>query len=71
MPRIRKLYDLTRRTLYGTNKTDLARQTGMTRATIYHRVEHPERTTLQELAWIVKARGLTTEEVMMILDDLA
>ena len=71
MPRIRKLYDLTRRTLYGTNKTELARETGMTRGTIYQRIAHPEKTTAQEMARIVKVRGLTSEEVMMILKDLA
>ena len=71
MPRIRRLYDLTRRTLYDANKAELSRLTGMTRSTIYNRIEHPEQTTAQELARIVKAKGLTTEEVMMVLKDLA
>lgn len=69
--RMKRKYEFTRRLLYGTNKAELSRLTGMTRSTIYNRIEHPEQTTAQELARIVKAKGLTTEEVMMVLKDLA
>ena len=69
MPRIRRLYDLTRRMLYGTNMSKLSRDTGIQRQTLYNRRDRPDKTTLSELAQIVKARGLTAEEVMLILKD--
>lgn len=60
-----------RRILYSGKKKDLAEVTGLSYRTIFNRQREPEKTTIQELACIAKAKGLTGAEVMEVLDDLA
>ena len=64
-------YLTAQRILYSGNKAELSRQTGINLRTIFNRREHPEKTTIQELAYIAKARGLGIAEVIEILEDLA
>ena len=64
-------YLTAQRILYGGNKQELSRQTGIALRTLFNRQNSPEKTTIQELAYIAKARGLSGAEVMEILEDLA
>ena len=73
MSRPRDRYPITRRILYKDtdNKTKLAKKTGIGLRTLYNREEKPWNTTAKELALIAKEKGLTTEEIMLILNELA
>ena len=62
-------YLTARRILYSGNKNELSRRTGMNRRTIANRQNHPEKTTVQELAWIMKEKGLGVAEVIEVLED--
>lgn len=71
MPKLRDHYKTTKRILYGKGKTDLAARTGICLRTLYNREKEPEKTTARELALIAKEKGLSTEEIMLVLNELA
>ena len=64
-------YLTAQRILYSGNKAELSRQTGINLRTIFNRREHPEKTTVRELALIAKVKHMSATSVMEILEDLA
>lgn len=57
--------------LYGGNKAELSRLTGINVRTLFNRRKHPEKTTVRELALIAKVKHMSATSVMEILEDLA
>ena len=53
--------------LFRGNKSDLERQTGIKRRTLYDRIEKPENIKLSELGQLVKANELTDEQIAHIV----
>lgn len=49
------------------NKSDLERQTGINRRTLYDRIEKPGNIKLSELGQLVKANELTDEQIAHIV----
>lgn len=53
--------------LFRGNKSDLERQTGIKRRTLYDRIEKPGNIKLSELGQLVKANDLTDEQIIKIV----
>ena len=53
--------------LFRGNKSDLERQTGIKRRTLYDRIEKPGNIKLSELGQLVKANELTDEQIAHIV----
>ena len=71
MPRIRKPHDTTRRILFGKGKAQIERETGITARTQLNWERDPTTMNAQGMARIIKARGLSEDEIMLVLKDLA
>lgn len=71
MPRIRKPHDITRRILFGKGKAQIERETGITARTQLNWERDPTTMNAQGMARIIKARGLSEDEIMLVLKDLA
>lgn len=71
MPKIRQPHDTTRRILFGKGKAAIERETGITARTQLNWEHDPTTMNAQGMARIIKARGLSDEEIMLILKDLA
>lgn len=68
MPRIRTPASITARYLYSGNQSDLERQTGIIRRTLWNRRnKDPGATTLREFGALIKANGLDDEEILEIV----
>lgn len=67
MPRIRTPASLTSGYLYSGNQSELERETGILRRTLYNRRIRPGKTTLEELGPLVKALNLDDEEILKIV----
>lgn len=53
--------------LFRGNKSDLERQTGIKRRTLYDRIEKPGNIKLSELGQLVKMNDLTDEQIVKIV----
>lgn len=71
MPRTRQQHDTTRRILFGKGKAEIERETGITARTQLNWERDPTTMNAQGMARIMKARGLSEDEIMLILKDLA
>ena len=69
MPKLRTPDETARRLLYGGNKTSLIRNTGISKGTLYNRIERPGKTTLDELAELVREQALTAEELYQLVTE--
>ena len=71
MPRTRQPHDTTRRILFGKGKAAIEKATGITVRTQQNWERDPTTMKAQGMARIIKARGLSDEEIMLVLKDLA
>lgn len=71
MPRTRQPHDIIRRILFGKGKKEIERETGITSRTQLNWERDPTTMNAQGMARIMKARGLSEDEIMLILKDLA
>ncbi len=53
--------------LFRGNKSDLERQTGIKRRTLYDRIEKPGNIKLSELGQLVKMNDLTDEQIVKLI----
>lgn len=67
MPRIRTPATITEWYLFRCKKSEVMRQTGMTRGTLYNRIDKPGNIKLSELGQLVKANELTDEQIAHIV----
>lgn len=71
MPKTKQQFDTTRRILFGKDKTKVEKATGIRARTQLNWERHPETMKARGMAMIIKARGLSDEEIMLVLKDLA
>lgn len=71
MPRTRQPHDIIRRILFGKGKKEIERETGIIVRTQQNWEKDPTTMNAQGMARIIKARGLSDEEIMLVLKDLA
>lgn len=57
----------TRWYLFRCNKAEAVRKTGITRGTLYNRIDHPGDVKLSELGPLVKVNDLTDEQIVKIV----
>lgn len=53
--------------LFRCNKSEVMRQTGMTRGTLYNRIGKPGDLKLSELGQLVKMNDLTDEQIVKLI----
>lgn len=69
--RDKERFQTTRRILFGKGKAAIERETGITARTQLNWERDPTTMNAQGMARIMKARGLSEDEIMLILNDLA
>lgn len=69
--RDKERFQTTRRILFGKGKAAIERETGITRRTQLNWERDPTTMNAQGMARIIKARGLSEDEIMLVLKDLA
>ena len=69
MPRVRTADDTARRYLFCGGMTQLSRDTGIVRQTLYNRRKKPGTLTLDELALLVKASGTDAGELYRLVTE--
>ena len=67
MPRIQTPATITEWYLFRCNKSEVMRQTGMTRGTLYNRIGKPGDLKLSELGQLVKMNDLTDEQIVKLI----
>lgn len=69
MPAIRTPDNTFRKYLFSGNRSDLIRNTGITRRRLYAIIADPGKTSADELAALVREQGLDAEELYKIITE--
>lgn len=69
MPKIRTPDNTFRKYLFSGNRSDLIRNTGITRRRLYAIIAEPGKTSADELAALVREQGLNAEELFKIITE--
>lgn len=69
MPKIRTPDNTFRKYLFSGNRSDLIRNTGITRRRLYAIIADPGKTSADELAALVREQGLNAEELFKIITE--
>ena len=69
MPRIRTPDNTFRKYLLTGNRSDLIRNTGITRRRLYAIIAEPGKTSADELAALVREQGITADELFKIITE--
>lgn len=67
MPRIRTPSTITSWYLFRCNKAEAVRKTGITKGTLYNRINRPGNVKLSELGPLAKVNDLTDEQIVKIV----
>lgn len=69
MPKIRTPDNTFRKYLFTGNRSDLIRNTGITRRRLYAIIADPGKTSADELAALVREQELTAEELYKVITE--
>lgn len=69
MPKIRTPDNTARKYLFTGNRSDLIRNTGITRRRMYAIIADPGKATADELAALVREQELTAEELYKVITE--
>lgn len=69
MPYIRTPDNTFRKYLFSGNRSDLIRNTGITRRRLYAIIADPGKTSADELAALVREQGLTADELYKVITE--